>query len=256
MSARETMPADVSPWQDADLRPILGHAETHLWLVSVTEFATKRGRLAASLSEKERERAARFRFDRDRNRFIVRRAALRDVLSRYMEVTAKEIRFSVMARGKPRLADGLGDHEVRFNDSSSADWALIGVARKREIGVDLERIDPARADPKIAEHFFAPGEIDVLRDLSGRAWLEGFFNCWTRKEAFVKSLGEGLYFPLDAFEVTLAPGEPARLLSMRGTERNVSRWAMKAIQGPPGYVAALASEGEIGAVRCWRWSPQ
>ena len=63
-------------------------------------------------------------------------------------------------------------------------------------------------------HYFAPGEIAVLETLQDSDWLQGFFNCWTRKEAFIKATGEGLYCALDSFEVSLVPGEKVSLVSV------------------------------------------
>ncbi len=62
----------------------------------------------------------------------------------------------------------------------------------------------------------------MLEDLPPQQQVDGFFNCWTRKEAYVKARGDGLGCPLDQFSVSLAPGEPARLLHVLGMEVTLS----------------------------------
>jgi 4'-phosphopantetheinyl transferase len=81
---------------------------------------------------------------------------------------------------------------------------------------------------------------------------EAFFCCWTRKEAFIKALGEGLYYPLDQFAVTVTPDEPARLVAINADPAAVVRWSMHAYTPAPEYVAALAVEGSIGPIRYWQ----
>jgi len=236
-------------WIDGPERPRLTRPETHLWLVSLKPDGPAREALADTLEEGERRRARRFRFAQDRCRYVVARGALRAILASYLDTAPAAIEFLAGARGKPRLAAG----GLRFNTSHSGEWAMVTIALDRELGVDLERRDPARADSGMAKRFFAPGEVRALEELSGSAWVEGFFNCWTRKEAYVKATGAGLYIPLDAFEVSLAPAEPAALLSIGGSATEAARWSLAAVAAPPGYSAALVSEGSVGALRRFRW---
>jgi 4'-phosphopantetheinyl transferase len=239
-------PPDAIPLPDGD---------THVWLVSLDVSEQKRNELARTLKPAELERARRYRFSRDRERFIARRGILRSIIARYLDVHPVEIRFRLTHHGKPELSNKLTSSVLRFNASHSSGWAMFAIARNRNVGVDIEHINPARADPQVASRFFALREVASLAALSGNEWATGFFNCWTRKEAYVKSIGEGLSFPLDAFEVSLAPGQPARLLSVNQSEHKAARWAMADLDAVPGYAAALVVEASIGRLRCWRWQP-
>lgn len=231
------------------------HDEIHVWLVHLEVAEPVRERLEGSLHSEELERARRYRFSRDRQRFVVRRAALRSVLARYLKVRATDIRFRVTCHGKPELDDGLATTGLGFNVTHSNGWAMFAMARHRNVGVDLEHINPGRADPQVAARFFASGELASLRTLPGHDWVTGFFNCWSRKEAYIKATGEGLYFPLDAFEVSLAPGLPARLLRVSESPQERERWAIVDLHALPGYAAALATEKPLASLRCWRWQP-
>jgi 4'-phosphopantetheinyl transferase len=127
------------------------------------------------------------------------------------------------------------------------------VTRSRRIGVDLEWLRPLTDADGIVERFFSKTEREDFRRLSPDQRIEGFFNCWTRKEAYVKALGEGITRPLDEFVVALKPGEPARLLSVRDDPGEVERWSLHSFQPWPDYVAALIVEGRDWQLKCWEW---
>jgi 4'-phosphopantetheinyl transferase len=180
------------------------------------------------LSWEERERATRFRFDRDRDRYIACRGTLRELLG----VRPHE-NFICGAFGKPRLQDS----EMWFNVSHSHGMAMIAVTRGREVGCDIERIDPSFANDKIPERFFSPYEVAALRALPQKDQCDAFFRCWTRKEAFIKACGMGMSLALDSFDVSL--DRPALL---RGAEG----WSLYAVDAPEGYAAALVLEDQPG----------
>jgi 4'-phosphopantetheinyl transferase len=186
--------------------------------------------LGGFLSADERERAARFRFDRDRNRFIVCRGSLRELLAARLRIAPSSVRFVYGSHGKPAIEDP----EIRFNVSHSHGMAMIAVTQGREVGCDIEWIDPSFAGEKIPEHFFSPYEVATLRALPVAGQCEAFFRCWTRKEAYIKACGLGVSLALDSFDVTLAPDQPAALL------RGADGWSFWGIDAPPeGYAAAV-----------------
>jgi 4'-phosphopantetheinyl transferase len=152
------------------------------------------------------------------------------------------------------LARKANHGELGFNLAHSHELALYAITRGREVGIDLERIRSNLVDEQIAERFFSPREVVVLRGLPTHRQREAFFNCWTRKEAYVKAKGQGLSIPLDQFDVSLAPGEPAALLSTQWHPQEASRWSLQKLNPGCGYVAALAVEGHDWQVKCWQWS--
>jgi len=226
----------------------------HVWRAPLDPPEMTVARLAETLSEDERQRANRFVFERDRRRFTVARGVLRSLLARYLGSSPDRLRFSYGPFGKPGLAEGSGTGPLCFNASHSGDLALYAVTVGREVGVDVERIRSNFALEQVAERFFSPREVAALRDLAPENRPLGFFNCWTRKEAYIKARGAGLSLPLDRFDVSLAPGEPAALLTTLDDPGEASRWSLRALSLESGTVAALAVTAPLGELRCWQWT--
>jgi 4'-phosphopantetheinyl transferase len=197
-----------------------------------------------------------FHFDKDRNHYIVARGTLRAILGYYLDLNPAGLRFCYGEYGKPMLVKETGGESLRFNVSHSDGLALFAAARGRELGIDLERIRAGLSDERIAERFFSRGEVRVLRELPQHLQDEAFFNCWTRKEAYIKAKGEGLSMPLSDFEVSLVPGERAALLSTKRDPQEAARWLIRELFPAPGFVAAVAVEGSDWQLRCLEWSEQ
>jgi 4'-phosphopantetheinyl transferase len=227
--------------------------EVHVWRVSLEVDAAEVKSLAPLLSDDERARAARFRFHKDRDNFTVARGMLRVLLGRYLDLEPGRLEFSYGPHGRPTLRDHNAVNEFCFNVSHSRGLALYAFTRKRPIGIDVEWIRSEMASEQIAERFFAPQEVATLRALASDVQLQAFFNCWTRKEAFIKAGGEGLSLPLDRFAVSLAPGEPAEILTIDGERETAALWSLQEIRPGTGYVAALAVKGHNWRLKCWQW---
>ncbi len=237
-------------WNVPSPSPVASPEEVHVWRVPLEGPAPERHRRV--LSADERGRADRFVFDRHRHRFTIARGMLRLILGRYLDRPPASLVFAYGPQGKPSLRDP-ADTPLRFNISHAGTLALIAVTAGRDLGVDVERIDPERAAVSIAERFFAPEEVAVFRSLPEAQWVTAFFNCWTRKEAYMKATGRGLSLGLDRFRVSLAPGEPAALLETAWNPEDVTRWTLCALDPGPGYAAALAVEGTGWRLRCFGW---
>lgn len=223
----------ASPEETA--RPAEG--EVLLWRASLD--AAPAEALFATLSPDEHERAGRYRFARDRHRFVAGRGLLRRILAGALGISPSEVRFAYGAYGKP-MAEGEPAHGIRFNVSHSGGLFVCAVAAGREVGVDVERIRPDLADEAIARQFFSPSEVAELLATPSERRTEAFLRCWTRKEAYVKATGLGLSLPLDSFDVSLHPEEPAAPLRTRPDPSETGRWILVDLPCPAGYLAALA----------------
>jgi 4'-phosphopantetheinyl transferase len=128
---------------------------------------------------------------------------------------------------------------------------LYGVTCAREMGVDLEQLRPLADAETIAHRFFSASESATLRQLPESQKIDGFFNCWTRKEAWLKAVGDGLSRPLSDLDVSLVPGEPARILSVRGDPEEAACWSLHALTPFPGAVGALCVEAGEDRLAFW-----
>jgi 4'-phosphopantetheinyl transferase len=195
---------------------------------------------AAVLSDDERRRAQRFVFKRDRNRYVVARAQLRKLLGERLQISPESIEFCYGEYGKPALANQPTDQPLYFNVSHSDDVAVYAFSRSLEVGVDVEAITDMSDRDEVAAHCFSNHEITKYRQLDDSDKPLGFFNCWTRKEAFVKALGDGLQCPLNSFDVTLSPGEPAEILRIGEHSGRECGWKLFSFAPLPGFVGAVA----------------
>jgi 4'-phosphopantetheinyl transferase len=221
--------------------PALSDDAVHVWPIDLGISPNERATNFSWLAEDEKSRAKSFSFPHLQGRYVAGRGTLRRILARYLKCKPSELTFSYTSFGKPFLRDE-PESGLRFNLSHSEDHALLAVTRGRAIGVDIEHIRPDFATLEIAQRFFSESECQALLRIPEAERAIAFFRCWTRKEAFIKAIGEGLSFPLDAFAVTLAPSEPAALRWLRDDANGKERWRLHDLSAPPGYLAALAVE--------------
>ena len=242
-----------SLWQRPPGCLVLSPDEVHAWRAALDCPPPQIEAFFSMLAKDERQRAERFVFEKDRNRFVACRGVLRAILSRYLGAEPQHFRFQYSPFGKPSLMRPFEKNKLCFNVSHSHGLAVIGLSYGREIGVDLEYIRRNFADERIAELFFSAREVRALRALPKDLQDEAFFNCWTRKEAYIKGKGEGLSMPLHLFDVSLAPDEPAALLGANGDELETARWVLRELSPAPGFVGTVAAEGQGWELKCWEW---
>jgi 4'-phosphopantetheinyl transferase len=235
---------------------LLSSSEIHVWRVPLTALPDVIERLRVWLSSSELARAARFYHERDRSHFIVGRAALRSILARYLDINPADVTFDYGPQGKPALAGGHPSGRspgIEFNLAHSHGLALCAIATRKRIGIDLEHIRPMPDATQIAARFFSASEQTALEQIPEESRGDAFFRCWTRKEAFIKAVGQGLSMPLDSFDVSLDPDD-ARLLRLDGDPDAVERWRLAPLSPSPGFVAAVAVEGAFDTIRLWQFT--
>jgi 4'-phosphopantetheinyl transferase len=192
------------------------------------------------LSPLERARADRFRSAAHRRHYIIARARLRQLLAERLRIKPASIGLIVTAHGKPMLAPAHAASGLEFNLSHSDTLAIYALSRGRPVGIDIEPVrDIADADD-LAARFFSAAEAAAYRALPAARRNLAFLTCWTRKEAFVKALGDGLSHPLETFDVTLDPDEPARITRIGKRSGPNLDWSLTCFRPTPCHIGALA----------------
>ena len=241
-------------WSPAPKDLILADNEIHVWRAKLDLPSSQVQQLRDILTGDELDRANRFYFEIDRQRFIAARGTLRSILSRYITTSPGHLRFYYNQYGKPVLARDFSSHLLNFNLSHSGSMVLYAITRNMEIGIDVERVGSNFEYEEIAKRFFSVNEVAALRTIPTEKKLEAFYNCWTRKEAYIKAQGKGLSLPLDSFDVSLAPGDPPMLLLTRDEPQESALWTFLELLPGPGYIGALAVKGTGCRFRYWEWN--
>lgn len=170
-----------------------------IWNINLKVNNSELAELELLLSKDEKIRADRYKFDLVRRRFIVARANLRLILSKYLDISPLEIEFSYGAKGKPFLAQNLDLHRnLQFNLSHSEDMAVCAIAAdimdsSNLLGIDLEYHRGIDNVKNLAKRLLSPEEFQLIQNLASQSEQEHLFlRIWTVKEAYLKARGCGL----------------------------------------------------------------
>ena len=239
----------MTNWQAPQDKIELAPDAVDVWLLDLAQPEVVRTQLWPLLAPDEQVRANRFYFDIHRHRFIVGRGVLRILLGNYLNIQPQAVVFAYGEQGRPFLSHS----DFAFNISHSEDVALLAFTWGRELGVDVEAIRPLTDADAVARISFSQKELAEYTAVSEAQKPQAFYNCWTRKEAFIKAVGSGLSYPLDSFDVTLLPGEPAQILQIQGSKAEASKWQLQSLNPVDGYVGALIATGQDWQLNCWQW---
>jgi len=225
-------------WQPVTRCPPFSSNFLHVWQFELNGDSSFEAQRRSILSSDELARASRFHFQVHANRFITGRMAIRTILGAYLGISPRDLAFQQTQYGKPFLSAALNPLLLSFNLSHSQDLGVFAISPHKCLGIDVEAIRTDFGGEEVAESHFAPAEFQELLSLPEAQRPQAFFNCWTRKEAYVKALGAGLQIPLDSFEVSLRPDEPARFLRGAG-----ATWRLVSFSPARDFQGAVAYEG-------------
>ncbi len=234
-------------WSTPPARPALTAGEVHVWLAHLPSAHGELGKLRALLTPEETERAGRFRTERLRARWELTRGILRSLLAAYLDLSAREIVFQLGPLGKPTL---VSHPQFFFNTSHSGDYAAFAFTRAGATGVDIEQVRGGlRRHDAIAQRFFAPGERAELAAVPESERTRAFLNLWTRKEAFVKARGDGVFSGLEKFTVALRPAGLVQIL-----EGDPREWWMCALPEIADATGAVVVKAATCRAHFWSWN--
>lgn len=202
------------------------------------------------LSEEELARAARYLLPEDKHRYIISKSILRRLIIHFLKIENKDIRIGFREHGKPFLVDY---PELKFNTSHSEDAFAIAFASGKEIGVDIENRQRVLNIPALERFLFTSDELKVAENLEQNRKQEVFIKSWTRKEALLKSGGEGLTKSMNSLEVSFLQEKQFSLKT--DDALNASEWFLESFTLLNEYLGAVAVKGSVNEVRYTRIDP-
>jgi len=218
----------------------LGLGQIHLWSINAVENIDLLDSFLNHLSDDEVSRANKFRFEKDRSVYITAKYLLRTLLGQLLLVDPKKIVFEYSEFDKPFYSN---TQKLEFNVSHSGNQIIIGLAKGLTIGVDIEKVKSDFDVIDLAENFFSKEEIKALSQTEESEKFQAFYRCWTRKESFIKAVGEGLSYPLDSFAVTMNDHENAKFIKIDNTQEAKRNWHLHSFIPAVGYIAAITTDG-------------
>lgn len=234
-------------WAVASKPPVLSGEDVHIWRIGLCDLADASPRLNELLSEDERKRASKYHFEKDCRSFVIRRAVLRIILGLYSGEKAEDLQFTYNNFDKPELKAKL---PIRFNATSSEDLGIVAIALDARIGIDVEFIDDAFPKLELAERYFSADEVRALRYLQPELQTAAFFDCWTKKEAYVKAIGEGMSHPLPELAIS---SDKQGQFSVNAISDGTADWCVTSFKPQQNYIASIAYEGGRRAVSHFSW---
>jgi len=218
--------------------------ELHLWLVSLLRSPAELDGFLKTFSPDEVERSANIKINKAKKNYIAARGILRILLGRYLKISPEQIVFDYGKAGKPQLLST----DLQFNLSHSGDYAFYGICQSAPIGVDIENEKKDMEFEAIAQRFFSHEEYQAIKALPEKKKCAGFFDCWTKKEAWVKALGTGLRHPLSEFTVSLS-SDPIPIRNIHETQH----WTLFSVKTIPHYHAAVATKVKPKKIALWSY---
>jgi 4'-phosphopantetheinyl transferase len=207
-----------------------------VWLANVSDWRDGIAALEQLLAPAEHARAAQFRFAEDGTRFVLGRGLLRLGVRRYAPEFADALELHYSARGRPLLPAETG---LDFSISHTRDRVAIAFAHGAHIGVDLEYQQAELDVDELADRIFSAEDLAAFHALSTNARRAAFFRAWTRKEAYLKAIGEGIATGLKDVTVALNDVAVTTLTDRRDPEGS-SVWRLHVLDAGPEYAGCIA----------------
>lgn len=210
----------------------------HIWRIHLSADST----LYHTLSAAEKAHAHKYQLEEHQYRFIASRGTLRQILSHYLSLDPTAIHLTENEHGKPMLDPQQHSDQIFFSVSHSHDLALYAISATPNVGIDVEFMGKNINIDRVATRFFSPSESQYIHAITSPLQkTKAFLQTWTGKEAFVKAIGKGLLFPLNAFELSIQD-HSMTLQHINGDSMAAKMWSLIPLEMPADYIACVAIE--------------
>lgn len=248
-TTRQEAMSALMPLPKTDAPPATSRRDIDIWLTYYDEIVDDRqlASLRQLLSDEEIAQESRFYFADDRKRYLVTRAMVRMLLSRYAPIAPENWAFSKNAYGRPVIAESIAkaEREARglfFNLSHTRGLIALAITRGRELGVDVENVSARSVSLDVAEHFFSPVEVAELARVAPDRQQDRFFEYWTFKESYIKARGMGLSLPLDRFSFRFPHQGGVSISIDPDLHDREDRWSFWQCRPTADYLMAICAE--------------
>jgi 4'-phosphopantetheinyl transferase len=226
-------------------RVSIGEHEVHVWSARVPPDLSAERAAWAVLSPEEQARASRLTQRRDRSCRVRSWAFVRRVLAIYLQVAPQEVAIASGPAGKPEIIGGSTSERPRFSVSHSGSLALMAVSTNHEVGADVEEVRAELAWRDIADNCFSPAELEAIGHVPEADQRRVFFDCWVRKEAYLKGLGVGLRRGTTDFSVPVVATKGQVDDGGLASPRHTPTWHVYGLEIEQGFAASLAADGPV-----------
>ncbi len=221
-----------------------------IWRATLSDWFPQLDKITACLTAEERNQGNRLIRPLHQQRFLLSHAILRWILSRYLEQSPDTISFEKGAHGKPYVEG----RSIQFNMTHSNDLALYAISAEMEVGIDVEYIEHPRRSDALVKRFFSKQEHEEYQGFPEDERGLAFYRAWTRKEAYLKATGLGLSYPLDRFDVSLAPAGDHCLLHVEDQNEVIRDWTLFSRQFEKNYLYSIAIKAPVDKLLTYTWN--
>lgn len=227
--------------------------EIHVIRLQYNKLRTNLDFFQSLTNTTENKKALSYLSESDHNRSIITRGALRYVLSGLLNLNPDKISFTNSCFGKLRIKKNQNFQNIHFNITHSKDIGLIAINKNNYIGIDCEFIRKLFMMEEIAKKYFSDTEFKEFSILKDSEKIIGFYNCWTRKEAFVKAIGYGLIFPSKKFDVTLSPNSSPKISRIESDKFKIDDYTIHDIYPNENYIATVCYNITKTKISTWNF---
>jgi len=236
-------------WQETPETLSLSEDHIDVWLCDLKQLSHEINNFYSILSEDERERADKLKVEDKKQQYIITKGVLRQRLGLLTNIEPEYFVFEHLEHGKPVLVNDARYADIKFNVSHSHDFALIAIALKQNIGIDIEKINHDSKHDELVARFFSKAEQTEFQTIPDANKARAFCACWTRKEAFIKAVGDGVNYGLDKFDVTVDTDKQAPEINLHKPSEET--WSAINLPVDDDYMACLVSDRDGLSVRRW-----